>query len=97
MGFFTEVGGAQRGALLPRPQFPRRWWKVGSAGKLRSRRKETAEAGAALEILDCLWSSGAASVCQFFRAGGREGAQILSRAHLGPDYFSPLYPRSEPE
>ena len=46
VGFFTEVAeqGVAEGALHPLPQFPRRWWKVGSEGKVRSKRKEMAEA-----------------------------------------------------
>lgn len=63
-------GDAQRGILLPRPQFPRRWWKVGSEGKVRSKRKETAEAGAAPETRRLVLEfSRATSVCQFFPCG----------------------------
>lgn len=43
-GSWGEV--LQRSALLPLPQFPRRWWKVGSEGKVRSKGKETAAAEA---------------------------------------------------
>lgn len=78
MGFFTEVEGCSPPPSSVSTTLVESW----VSGKVRSKEKETAEAGTALKIFYWLWSSQAASVCQFFRAGGREG-----RPH-------PLLPRS---
>jgi hypothetical protein len=61
------------GEALPSPflRFHHAGGKLGR-GKVRSKGKETAGAGPALTIYG-LWSAQAASMCQFFRAGGHEG------------------------
>lgn len=103
-GIFTEVvGDAQRDILPPphpRPLFPRRWWKIGSEGKVRSKRKETAEAGAAPETLDGFGVLRRHQCASFSVRDGEEGAQIpipsLCSDDLSP-LSTPLHPPLPPQ
>ncbi|XP_058530726.1 NF-kappa-B inhibitor delta isoform X2 [Ochotona princeps] len=71
------------GALLPHPQFPLRWWKVGSEGKRGVKgRKRRGRAPHPRSVGFGLPSQGGATVCQVFRAGGRGRGGL--RPHLLP-------------
>lgn len=72
----------QRSASLPTSSVSTTLVESWGRGKAWSKRKEVAEAGPALNSFYWLCSSSAASMCQFFRAGGKEGRpHLLFSAH----------------